>query len=960
MIGISGLFIFCSFFQLLSAETFSFRSSKDTALLHSLISEPFTLTDLSYESDVSFSFDEFHYLLSLKIGEQVTAQKLAQGVNYLFHKNLFEQIDLLIEDEEEGKKLQFKLNGFWRFEKIKVSGVWVGKEWYKRHYLMEPGDRFDNDKHEHSMQKIKENCREGGFFNITTESSFSYNKKTKGVTVATKISRGKRFSIGTVGVSVQADDAVTETERLSLQRQLEKKLMRSLRHSKYAKKLLDDQACDFKRYLAQRGFLHVSINLHEELFKERHAVDLAWTINVRKKRDFVFFGNRFFSSYELLDQILQFGRSAWIVPASILTHELQQAYRRKGFWNVSIDTRDEEDRSFFVIKEGERAYVSSVEFIGVHSIAERIILKKCFSQLKRAKFFDRDLVEAAVEMMIDLYLSRGFREVNIEQPESIGAENHAYRLRVTVDEGKQTIIDEISIPGYELLESQGPFAPFHKNRKPVPYNAVLIANQKRWLADHVHKEGYLFASIKQELIVKENGNYRLVWHIDVGNKTYFGKTIIQGNNDISFKRVIDELRYHEAELWDQEKLRQSFLRLKELNLFDSITFTPLSLSEEEQTRAVMLKLYKDDPFELRIRGGLEFQHIRQYQTFAGVAYKVGGTFMVKNPSNNGDLFRVDADVARAHREVNIKYRYPRFFSSPLDGLFHAYAIKYEQPGFIGSKKNIYTLYQSGFLVGLRHKNQYLDAGVNLGFEIGRTTFNDDDLQTKKAAIELAEAINFDPRLLNHTIPYFFFEPTILIDFLDNNLYPTKGTFSLVSFKGMFPTNDRFADSYFVKLLVEHSWFVSMQLVVAAFRLRFGHIFHRDFSGIMPNDRFYLGGSHSIRSYETDLAPPIGLFIDEKGKEHLVPRGGKTMINLNAEVRIPVVKRVNFVLFQDVGILCGDTFNDFCADKLAAGTGFGIRYHTPIGPLRFDIGWKWKKCSNLERSYNWILTFGQAF
>ena len=184
--------------------------------------------------------------------------------------------------------------------------------------------------------------------------------------------------------------------------------------------------------------------------------------------------------------------------------------------------------------------------------------------------------------------------------------------------------------------------------------------------------------------------------------------------------------------------------------------------------------------------------------------------------------------------------------------------------------------------------------------------------------------------------------------------------TLVSLKGMFPKISRYANSYFFKLLVEHTLFMPLQKVIAAFRVRFGHIFHRCFADIMPNERFYLGGSHSLRSYEADLAPPLGCFIDKHGKRNIVPRGGKTMLNVNIELRLPEFNKVGFVLFSDMGILSGDNFIDFEQRNFVGGTGFGVRYFTPIGPLRFDIAWKWKKETNHEQSFNWYLTFGQAF
>ena len=177
---------------------------------------------------------------------------------------------------------------------------------------------------------------------------------------------------------------------------------------------------------------------------------------------------------------------------------------------------------------------------------------------------------------------------------------------------------------------------------------------------------------------------------------------------------------------------------------------------------------------------------------------------------------------------------------------------------------------------------------------------------------------------------------------------------------MIPVVRKYKDSFFFKALLEQSLFIPLKAVVVALRFRCGHIFYRQFSAIMPSERFYLGGSHSLRGYEADLAPPLGVFVDEDGEHHLVPRGGRTMVNVNGELRFPIYKKVGAVLFQDVGVLSSTMFADFKQEDVLAATGFGIRLCTPLGPLRFDIGWRWRKQSPLERSFAWFLTFGQAF
>ena len=131
---------------------------------------------------------------------------------------------------------------------------------------------------------------------------------------------------------------------------------------------------------------------------------------------------------------------------------------------------------------------------------------------------------------------------------------------------------------------------------------------------------------------------------------------------------------------------------------------------------------------------------------------------------------------------------------------------------------------------------------------------------------------------------------------------------------------------------------------------------------MPIERFYLGGPYSVRGYEKDALPPFGEASTIKdGKEHkeFTIQGGGSMVNTNLELRFPLVKNFNFVLFQDVGALSQKGFLGF-KETWHPSSGFGIRYKTPVGALRFDIGWKWKKRIADDSPYAWHLTFGEAF
>lgn len=636
------------------------------------------------------------------------------------------------------------------------------------------------------------------------------------------------------------------------------------------------------------------------------------------------------------------------------------AYHKKGFWRVRVDVREEQDRCFFLINEGSRAVIKKIRFEQVSHFDVKRLAKRFFSGMMRAGYFDDDLLKQGLDELVALYLKEGFLEATILRYDFVELDAGGYELVVIIDEGPRSFIHSVMVQGFPELESRGPFAQFKKRRSLVPFDMNMVQKQREWLLSYFNKRGHQRVEVKPEF-KRDASDIVLIWHVSFSNvPDRFGKTVVLGSSTFPFRYIMQELMYQQGQCWNKESLNQSLLNLKDLKVFEQIQLYPDQTELDNHEKPLLLKLYKDDPYEVRLRAGLGLQQISKPVTFEGLTYTVGGSFLAKNPFYVGDLFSIDTAFTRSNRSVSAQYRRPFLWDKPVGFLVQAYGTKYQNPGFKRSNKTVYEVTQYGFLVGLQKKYCRSEGGVTVGYEWMETALLPGGSSTHLLAHSIARALNFDPRLLDTKIPFFFVEPTILLDCVDHKLYPTKGFFTLASLKGMFPLSSRASDSYFIRLLVEQSFFIPLHKVVLALRLRFGHIFHRSFRDIMPSERFYLGGANSVRSYDTDLAPPLGLFRDEKNKQCVVPQGGKSMLNVNIEMRFSIFERMSAVFFQDVGTLGEDLLQEVRQEGIVAATGFGIRYHTPIGPLRFDIGWKWSTQEPLERSYAWFLTFGHAF
>lgn len=918
-----------------------------------------TIERVTYDSDVHLAREEFDYLMGIKHGEVITSESIKKGVEYLYKKNKYETITLAINKGEHGLLLHFVIAGVWTFKKLKLSGMLINKDYYRQYYTMESGEPFDRAKHDCAIEKIKDVFAQEGYYEALVDSVCSYDYESKQVSVTITLKKNYRFAIGHVHITMQGDGVFADQNKCHVQALCNKHFIKRLQRGAYSKILITKETRTLARLLAQNGYSNVDIQLKEHVDTNRSVVDLNFILTVHQKKECNFTGNTLFTHDELLEAVLQFGQSVSLLPASLIAEEILQMYHKKGFWHAQVKSREEAEQYLFDISEGPRAQVKKVKI--KNAVHAEPATQDFFSDFTALKFYDAQSLKQSLDQLFDWYMKKGFWEVKVAKQEFvlINEQEHCYELVLTLDEGSCSYLTAIAIEVNKDIHKHALLRQFEKKDLHIPFNTQLVEDQRRVLIDYFKKNGYRHVDVKPE-IKRDSTQVTLVWKVSLGQSNVtFGKTIIVGDTKIPFEYIQRELCYKEGDPWDSDALKNTFLRLKAWQVFENIHLFPDRVSHEEKEKAVILKLQEDDPYELRLRGGLELQQVAQFYIPSGLTYKLGGSFILKSPFHRGDQLRIDADFARVYRELAMKYQIPWLFNQPIKSEFMIYSNKYLQPGFIGGEKSIYDAVAQGMQAGFNRTFNHLDVGLNVGFEWLKTSIPDRSSTMLNYIDSIARAINFDPRLLNRSVPYFQIEPTAMVDFLDQKISPTKGSFTLLSLKGMVPLTHQELDAYFVKALMEQSFFFPLKSWVVATRIRAGHIFFKDFKNVMPMERFYLGGANSLRSYDTDFAPPLGFFLDGQGKRQYVPQGGQSMLNLNFELRFPLYKSLGGVLFQDIGALTSTKFAAFKTKDILFGTGFGLRVATPVGPLRFDIGWKWAKEPE-ARSFAWFLTFGQAF
>lgn len=917
--------------------------------LKALVPSPALVTCFTCTADSTIDCQEIEYLSGITQGCTIDWHQLADTLTLLKLKRKFKTVSISITPEGEGAHVALSLETVWTFGKVSFKGLLLGKDRYKQFYATESGEPFNIERHKQLLQGITESFEQEGYFNGTVADYLEYDRSSKTVDVHIVLDRKEQFKVNDIELQLIVPAYADQQGCGGLKRTLRSVLTKHTRYKKYTKELIDTTGAVLRRHLAQKGFLDATITLRESISYEQSAIKLHFTITLHERREIEFFGNHFFSSRELFHMIASFGRSAWLVPPEVLAQEFEAAYRTRGFWHITIEPVLEKDRLIFLIKEGKRARLKAVRIEGVTLDTPEHMGKKWFTRLIKQPYIDQGALQEQISRLLAWYQRQGYWDAHVLRQEfSSAGKPDTYRLILTIDEGEQRMLASVAIPGYEHFAQCTPFKQCIFSL-PIPFDMALLHEQRAALLEYFHLQGFLQAHANPELTYDGNNVY-VAWHIDnIEHATTFGKTIVVGKTRTHFKHIARELRYEQGQIWDQSLLEDSLASLRRLNVFESIYVAPVTDPEDEFERNVLLKLVEYDRFEVRFRAG--FQQVSKNYTFrSGSTYKVGGSLLWRNPTRAGDSLRFDGDVTKYYRNVSLRYYRPWLGNSPYRTQSKLYTNRYIQPVSKGCKEPLYEVFQQGFLVGLSRAFSRIDTGGNIGIEL---------LETANLSPDMARAINFTRSLRDRNIPHVFFEGSVLINFLDDQINPMRGSLTAIQTKGMFPWKNN-AVAFFKVLFEQSCFYDPYDKVVLGMKIRFGHIFNGRFSSMMPPERFYLGGEHSLRSYEADLAPPLGSFVNEDGDRVFVPQGGKSMFNASFEARFPLYGHLGGVLFQDIGALAQNELAELSGGKLLSATGFGLRYFTPIGPVRFDLGFKWKRRDPHESRVAWFLTIGESF
>jgi translocation and assembly module TamA len=448
--------------------------------------------------------------------------------------------------------------------------------------------------------------------------------------------------------------------------------------------------------------------------------------------------------------------------------------------------------------------------------------------------------------------------------------------------------------------------------EPVRAGALVEGEVK--LLSLLRGHGFPFPEITERRVVVDHNDRSVAVTIVVapGPEARFGPTTVHGLDSVERDLVGSKIPWRQGDRYNGDLVAKLQRRLSETGLFSVVQVTPAhSLDEEGEL-----------PITVTVTEG------KQRTVSAGVGYSTDeglgttASWEHRNLFHRAEHLTLTATAADVVRALEATFRKPTLGGEGRR-LILSLRLAEEYP----------EAYSSRSVASTARLEQDIARGMTVGggvaFKLSHVGQQGEDESFAFISLPLGFGWDASNDLLN----------------------PTRGgrlVVQLAPYQDLITTDLRFFKIY--ASTTHYLEVTSAPSLVLAGRAAAGTIMGASRFSIPADERFYAGGGGSIRGYPYQTVGPL---VDEK------PVGGRSVVELSLEARLRVTERFGLVAFLDGGTALATGLFD-SGERFRWGTGAGVRYFTPIGPFRLDVGFPLDRRSGVDDSFQFYVSLGQAF
>jgi outer membrane protein insertion porin family len=945
--------------------------------------------------------DHLLAMLPQKAGQPLDRDQVRESIRVLFATGLFADIQAEAVPSGPGVLLTFTtvLNFFVGAVEVEGAPSRPNSNQIVNASKFQLGELYVPSKLNSALQNVRQLMQENGYYRARVTAETTSNAATQQVNILFHITPAEPAHIGEVNLTGHSTFSQAQLQDISKMHPGDRITAARITSSlqRLRKKFQKQQ-----RVLAQ-----VSI-AEQKYHPESNAVDYTYLIEpgpivvvyaqgfrisrgVMKKEVPVYEENA------LDDDLLNEGR-----------RNLLDYVQSRGHFDASVEFQKEESpgtlRVIYHIDPGPMHKFELIEIEGNKYFSRQILRQhlqiqpsgKVFSQGR----YSGDLLKSDVATLQALYVSNGFREAKIQtevDDNYHGVANHI-AVKILIDEGPQTLNGAVRIVGNQKIDAK--VFPELNTVEGQPYSEKNLADDRERILSYYFNNGFSNATL--EIATKpsplQSGREDVTYTIDEGEQFFVNRVLVAGRVHTRDYVVQREIQVVAGRPLSQQDLLSTQSKLYDIGIFSQVDTAVQNPDGADPQKNVLVQVQEAKRYTFTYGFGLEFATglpagTKSPDGSTGVSPRIGFDITRLNVGGRDQTLTFQSHVGRLQQRGLISYEIPKPFNN-------------------GRFKIFYTIFYDNSLDVSTFTSQRLEGKIDLRQQIGPLLPNHSTSMTYRLAYRHVKASNFvssfSPAEFSlFSLPAHVGGPgfTYIRDQRDDPLESTKGHYF---------TLDGFVASRFFLSQANYGRFLAQDSTYYAFgHPKHKFVFARSttlgleqvYNGtrVLPPgacqiiglinscpetviplpEVFFAGGGNSHRGFGLNQAGP-------RDPDSGFPVGGTAQFVNSEELRFPAVSLpylgdgFGFAIFHDMGNVftaghdmvtgtarwhqpdpaqclqsggipipaCMTGFNNSGYDYTSHAVGIGVRYKTPIGPLRFDFAY------NLNPTYYFQgVTFG---
>lgn len=910
------------------------------------------VSSITFRTDSAFDLGGVPDLIPLQAGQRITIRDVRNSISRLYATGDFRDIIVEGETADDTIAVTFVLSVNYRIGETSIEGADDLRSRAEAEVKVREADVLSLAAIDRSAGAIARMLAGRGYLEAVVEPETEFFRETNRADVIFHVELGPEAKIRDISIDGDPEPfTIAELE----------KVMRLDRGDVFRQSRAVDAAQRLQSHLIRRDYRQARVRFARHEYNEStgtaqlfFTLDLGPKVRVevegvprRSVRRQIPFGRTEPYSEDRLDRA---------------SREIIEAYQKRGHYEVALDIQEEvvDDTLVitFEVDPGLEYELREVMFEGNQTVPDKELesliatsrpggLRKLIASITRRGTGitretlgdDRDTIEA-------YYRLDGFSLAAVEQPEVRTRADGTLDVIFSIAEGPQTIVSGVLVEGAEKVAPDK--LPSLQVREGEPLNPTLLEADRANLQAFYADNGYVEHQLTYRVDPSEDlTSATVTYAIAEGPQVLVDESIVRGNTYTDGDVILRVANLEKGKPFSFIKMLEAQRDLYRLGIFRRVDVLPEQTASEVAARDVVVEV--EEGKNLTVAGSVG------YSTEDGAS--ISGSLAHRNLFGTARYAGVEARVSQRSERFFLTYREPFTFRSDIPTQFTIFKTDETREG-----ARIETL------------GTFIEAS-RVVFERSRWALRYEYKLARCAEGDLCDAAGGEipiPGLPRdeQEIQISSITPSFFWDNRDDPFNPRSGSYASLAIEWAEPFRE--ATAHFLKGYSQGAWYRPVgdrsEIVVSA---RIGAIEpladEREFVRVPFSERFVAGGETSHRAFGLDQLGIEGetlVCVTERvvvpcvTGGRIVPTGGNALSLINLEYRFPIFGSLRGALFVDGGNVWSE-IDQIDFGEFRYGAGVGVRYLTPVGPIRVDFGYKLDR-EAFEDPYAFTISLGFPF